>query len=1509
MANNLLIQSIDTDNRITAMFSDRELPRIARHGELYVVNGVLYIYADLEGINQGKWFPLTEKKDFYRYATTEVSAVWVMPAVYHTDNIQVVIYDQDGRVYPWNHTLSVDDVNITVYLERPSAGSAYVIVNKLYSWIDDKIVVGDKNFVILPDPLNEDDVYIEIKTVHLEVLKNGITTFRSDVNFGSSVNFNGNIALNGNITIGGNISIQGTTDIVSKLTVDADIQTKSNLQVDGDSWVKGNSVIDGNLTVKGLTTTVNTETVTLADNMIILNSNEESDPTQNAGIEVERGTAENKIIIQWNETIDATNIPNNTVIDGTTTLHDDLQLDTDANIGQTLTVGGVSTFNSNMTVNANQTITGNTTINGNLQVDGNTNIDGNLTIKGGNVSIETGVLHVQDNIVTINKGSTGAPTVNTGIEVERGSEGILPLLTFDETNDKVTIPVKQLNGSFLQDEIAGKIYTLAEIDKEKSRAMVAESLLSGRVGTLETNVPLIQTDLLNKINTEKTDRTNADTALGIRITEEETRATNSEDAIRSSLNDEISDREDADTLIETNLATEISTRTSEDTLLRTSISTEKTRAETIELGLQTSLTNEINRAKAVEGTLATLTTNDKTNLVNALNEEIARAKDKEDLLNGLISTESTDRADADSAIQDALDIEEATRETNDSALQTKINTEKQDRIDGDNAVQANLTTEVTRAQGAEATIDAKFVNYLNKVQTAIQEVNSDLTLNENVVIKKNLTVQGTTVTVNATSVEVDDNKLILNSTVTTGTPTQDAALIVSRGDEGLHPIVKWYENGDASVVQISEWDTAISQFTPRRVATTNYVDAELDAVNSALDARVTTLEDDPAVANLTTALNSEVSRAQSAEGNLTQLTTTIKTNLVGALNSEVSRAQDAETTLTTNLTNEINRSVTKDGELELELDNEVSRAVAKDNELEGELDAEVIRAKAVEGTLANLTTTNKTSITNAINSLKTEVDNNATTAANALSVMFVKTGSDIVFKGNLIPETDSTLSIGSADKKISELYVSANTIYLGDNTVLNETGLQLNGTLVVNSLNVGGNIIADNLYDNTTVDNKISHISSSLGTLINTVDVSHQTLANKVANETLSTTATGTQSILSNISFNGTVVIQQDLVVTGTQTIIDVVRYEVDHNQITMNDGMGTNVPYLNAKIAVNRGIEGILPILTWNELGTNSYVTIPYFNSSNQIVQDKVVTENKLSDVIASALSDVTTSVDAEVTRATAAETTLDTKLTTEINRAKGVEGLLSSLSVKLQDGEGLLPTSLVVAINRTINKTSSVETNLNTRIDTEATRTTELFGGLNTSLSGEITRAQNREGIIEASVASEKSRAEAAEGLLTTAINNEKTRAQTKENALTLSVSNEVSRATTVELSLQDQIDIINNSMSTDAERLAAVEALTTSLNTINSQLTGSITSLSNSTTANINTEKTRAQGVESTITTNLTTEIARAKAVEGQLIALNTVSQVNLVSAINEVHSDVDALSALVGTYQDFLEAFAV
>jgi hypothetical protein len=75
------------------------------------------------------------------------------------------------------------------------------------------------------------------------------------------------------------------------------------LRSDEDDTMAGSLIVQGNLTVSGNTTYVNTETIQLSDNIITLNANHTGAASQNAGLEVERGTDSN-VVLQWNEAND-----------------------------------------------------------------------------------------------------------------------------------------------------------------------------------------------------------------------------------------------------------------------------------------------------------------------------------------------------------------------------------------------------------------------------------------------------------------------------------------------------------------------------------------------------------------------------------------------------------------------------------------------------------------------------------------------------------------------------------------------------------------------------------------------------------------------------------------------------------------------------------------------------------------------------------------------------------------------------------------------------------------------------------------------------------------------------------------------------------------------------------------------------------------------------------------------------------------------------------------------------
>ena len=131
------------------------------------------------------------------------------------------------------------------------------------------------------------------------------------VSLGSSLNVSNNLHVSStqvsistglnvanNVSIGGNVSISGALSILGNLR--ATTQNDLVLEAPGAGKsvrVDDDLVITGDLTVQGTNTILNTETLAVEDNIVLLNKNVTGTPALNSGLEVERGTATNLSLI------------------------------------------------------------------------------------------------------------------------------------------------------------------------------------------------------------------------------------------------------------------------------------------------------------------------------------------------------------------------------------------------------------------------------------------------------------------------------------------------------------------------------------------------------------------------------------------------------------------------------------------------------------------------------------------------------------------------------------------------------------------------------------------------------------------------------------------------------------------------------------------------------------------------------------------------------------------------------------------------------------------------------------------------------------------------------------------------------------------------------------------------------------------------------------------------------------------------------------------------------------
>jgi hypothetical protein len=162
-------------------------------------------------------------------------------------------------------------------------------------------------------------VWIKVENYTQEQIQDEIANSFSGTHNGITASYNDG---NGLITLTNNglFTIIGTDNEIevgvfnntASVGLPENIITPGNISVLGSASVVGNLNIDGSLYVSGNTLQINTTELMVEDNFITLNYSASATPTENAGIEVERGSS-NNVSILWNEASDKWQFTNNGV--------------------------------------------------------------------------------------------------------------------------------------------------------------------------------------------------------------------------------------------------------------------------------------------------------------------------------------------------------------------------------------------------------------------------------------------------------------------------------------------------------------------------------------------------------------------------------------------------------------------------------------------------------------------------------------------------------------------------------------------------------------------------------------------------------------------------------------------------------------------------------------------------------------------------------------------------------------------------------------------------------------------------------------------------------------------------------------------------------------------------------------------------------------------------------------------------------------------------------------------
>jgi len=108
-----------------------------------------------------------------------------------------------------------------------------------------------------------------------------------------------NSAIDGYVSGGDGVDVSSGAVAVDSTVV----RTTGTQTIGGAKTFSSDVVLSGNLTVNGTQTTVNTQTIFLEDNLITLNYGTSGAPSENAGIQVDRGSSSD-VFLQYNESTD-----------------------------------------------------------------------------------------------------------------------------------------------------------------------------------------------------------------------------------------------------------------------------------------------------------------------------------------------------------------------------------------------------------------------------------------------------------------------------------------------------------------------------------------------------------------------------------------------------------------------------------------------------------------------------------------------------------------------------------------------------------------------------------------------------------------------------------------------------------------------------------------------------------------------------------------------------------------------------------------------------------------------------------------------------------------------------------------------------------------------------------------------------------------------------------------------------------------------------------------------------
>ena len=286
--------------------------------------------------------------------------------------------------------------------------------------------------------------------------------------------------------------------------------------------------------------------------------------------------------------------------------------------------------------------------------------------------------------------------------------------------------------------------------------------------------------------------------------------------------------------VNTSISAEEAARIAADNTLTTNLATEASTARAAEAANATAISDEETRATAAEGVLTTNLAQEVTDRTNAVSAEASARSSADTTLQGNIDTEEAARIAADNTLTSDL-AQEVTDRT------TAVSNEASARSAADTTLQSNIDAEATTARAAESANAAAVAQEVTDRQAAVSaeastraaaitnldNIKADLAgaaftgdvSGTNLVLSGNLTVQGTTTSLETVNSQVKDSIMLLNDGAADSTNNaNDVGLIMERGssednvalvfDEGEDKFVCYKTSATAASTDISGDDSS-----------------------------------------------------------------------------------------------------------------------------------------------------------------------------------------------------------------------------------------------------------------------------------------------------------------------------------------------------------------------------------------------------------------------------------------------------------------------------------------------------------------------------------------------------------------------------------------------------------------------------------------------------------------------------------------------------------------------------